>query len=536
MPVARRTSSRISLGASLALLVVTASCGGGGESTSPIGGGGSVVTQIALSQGATTVTVGQTTTYTAQPKDASGVAVAGQTVTWSSSDQSVATVAGGTVTAIKAGATTITATVGTVFATAVVTVVNVPVASVSVDGATDSLSAGATRQLTATPKDASGAALAGRTVTWSSNDTTVATVSASGLVTGQGGGSATITATSEGKAGSIAVNVRRLPVSTVTVSPDMVYLRLNQTSQLLAVVKDSAGRTLSGRTVGWSSSDNAKVTVSPSGVVTGVSAGTATITATSEGKTGKTTVTVDGSAPVVASFSATPTSLDVSSAAKTVTYSAHVTDAGVGVALFYVKATSSTGPYLECSSGTPQSGTIHDGTFGCSVTVPKGASPGDWKLFVVAIDSASNQQALNDTDLAAAGFTSKFTVTSATPDRTPPTFTSLTASPTSVDVRTGSKTVTGTAHLTDDNSGVARFDFVLVAPDSSTVSCTATAPTTGTVNDGDWSCTLTIPAGSISGDWAVAARATDNATYWREYTPATGYPAGFSAKVTVTGR
>ena len=53
-----------------------------------------------------------------------------------------------------------------------------------------------TSQLTATVKDQNSAAMTGQTVTWSSSDPAVATVSSSGLVTGVGNGSATITATS----------------------------------------------------------------------------------------------------------------------------------------------------------------------------------------------------------------------------------------------------------------------------------------------------------------------------------------------------
>ena len=83
----------------------------------------------------------------------------------------------------------------------------VPVASVAVSPATTSVAAGTTVQLTATPKDASGNALTGRTISWSSGAVGVASVSGAGLVTGVAGGSATITATCEGKSGTSAVTV-----------------------------------------------------------------------------------------------------------------------------------------------------------------------------------------------------------------------------------------------------------------------------------------------------------------------------------------
>ncbi len=82
-----------------------------------------------------------------------------------------------------------------------------PVAQVTVAPASASVARGATRQLTATLRDASGNVLTGRTVTWGSSNPSVATVNASGLVTGVGVGSATVTATSEGKTGSSAITV-----------------------------------------------------------------------------------------------------------------------------------------------------------------------------------------------------------------------------------------------------------------------------------------------------------------------------------------
>ncbi len=91
--------------------------------------------------------------------------------------------------------------------TAAVTVIQVPVASVAVSPAVASVQVGQMAQFSATLQDANGNALTGRTVTWSSSDAAVATVNGSGLVTGVAAGSATITATSEGKSGTAAVTV-----------------------------------------------------------------------------------------------------------------------------------------------------------------------------------------------------------------------------------------------------------------------------------------------------------------------------------------
>src|SRR5256884_294643 len=81
------------------------------------------------------------------------------------------------------------------------------IASVVVSPASATVPVGQTLQLTATPEDANGNPLSGRTVTWSSGSSAVAAVNGSGLVSGVAAGSAAITATSEGKSGSASVTV-----------------------------------------------------------------------------------------------------------------------------------------------------------------------------------------------------------------------------------------------------------------------------------------------------------------------------------------
>src|SRR5438309_962391 len=187
-----------------------------------------------------------------------------------------------------------------------------PVASVAVAPATASLTVGQTAQLTATPKDSAGTALTGRTVTWASSNTSMATVSSSGLVKGVAAGTATITATSEGKAGTAEGTVTLVPVATVVVSPAPATLPLHGTIQLNVTLKDASGNPLTGRPVAWTSSTPTVMTVSPTGLVTDVAdGGTATVTATSEGKSGTSVVTVQ--APPPAGSVADPTLLPVAS-------------------------------------------------------------------------------------------------------------------------------------------------------------------------------------------------------------------------------
>src|SRR2546427_497958 len=236
---------------------------------------------------------GQTAQLTATARDAGGNVLSGRVITWSSSNGSVASVNGsGLVTGAGAGSATITATSEGQSGTSSVTVTFVPVASVTVNPASASVPVSQTVQLTATPKDANGNTLPGRTVTWASTNTTVATVNGQGLVTALVAGGATITATSEGQSGSAAITVTAAPVATVTVSPVAAAVQPGQTVQLTAATKDANGNILTGRTVTWVSNSNAAATVSSSGLVTGVATGTALITATSEGKSGGAAIAV----------------------------------------------------------------------------------------------------------------------------------------------------------------------------------------------------------------------------------------------------
>ena len=74
-------------------------------------------------------------------------------------------------------------------------------------------------------------------MTWGSSDPTVATVNATGLVTGVAAGTATITATSEGKSGTSTITVTKIPVGSVTVAPPTKAMLVTQTFTLAATVR-----------------------------------------------------------------------------------------------------------------------------------------------------------------------------------------------------------------------------------------------------------------------------------------------------------
>ncbi|HEV8399056.1 MAG TPA: Ig-like domain-containing protein, partial [Gemmatimonadales bacterium] len=231
---------------------------------------------------------------TATLKDARGNTLTGRPVLWTSSDEAVAIVESddGDVNGVAVGTATITATSEGQSGTATVNVVPPPVASVDVTPTTASILAGSTVQLTATPKSANGTPLPGRVVTWASGNPAAATVDANGLVTGVGAGVATITATSEGQSGTANVGVGLVPVASVDVSPATASVAVGGNVQLTATPKDANGNPLAGRTVAWTRSDPAVGWVDTNGLALGLSAGNVTITATIEGQTGTSALTV----------------------------------------------------------------------------------------------------------------------------------------------------------------------------------------------------------------------------------------------------
>src|SRR5881396_1391813 len=268
------------------------------------------VASVAVTPAAVGLQPGGTVQLTATPKDANGNPLTGRGVVWTSSTGAVATVgSSGLVTAVATGAATITATSEGQSGSSSITVSNAPVASVAVTPAAASVQVGQTMQLAATPKHANGNPLSGRIISWSSSNTSVVGVNSSGLVTAVATGGATITATSEGQSGTASITVPPVPVATVAVTPASASVDEGKTVQLTATPKDAAGNPLSGRVVTWTSSNTAAATVNSSGLVTAKLAGAAAITATSEGQSGTSAITVVHVA--VASVAVAPASASV---------------------------------------------------------------------------------------------------------------------------------------------------------------------------------------------------------------------------------
>ena len=172
-----------------------------------------------------------------------------------------------------------------------------PVATVTLTPDSTGVFVGATTTLRAALRDAAGDTIRQRRAVFTIDpltDTTFATVSATGVVSGVRVGAVRVIASREGKADTSRVTVTLRPVATVTVTPADTTVRVGNTVQLTATLRAANNAVLTGRTITWASADTLIARVSSTGLVTGVAASNqfVAITATSEGRSGTARVIV----------------------------------------------------------------------------------------------------------------------------------------------------------------------------------------------------------------------------------------------------
>ena len=245
----------------------------------------------------TLTALGDTVRLVATVRDEEGHVVPDADVTWATRHTQVVTLdQDGLVTAVGNGRATITAAAGGNVATALVYVIQMA-SSVDVSPAADTLTAlGDTVRLAAAAVDANGNAVPGASFTWSSGDGAVVTVNADGLVTAVGNGSADVTATSDGAAGSASLVVAQRAAA-VSLSPAMATLAPGDTVRLTATATDANGHALAAAAFTWASSDAGVASVDNTGLVEALADGTATITAGAGGVEGTAQITVESPQP-----------------------------------------------------------------------------------------------------------------------------------------------------------------------------------------------------------------------------------------------
>jgi uncharacterized lipoprotein YddW (UPF0748 family) len=213
---------------------------------------------------------------------------------WVSSDPGVATVdTAGLVTAVGVGSALVIVDYKDMTDTLTVTVIPVPVASLTVAGP-DSLSLADTASYTAVTRDSVGEPLVGRAVAWTSGNPAALAIGASdGVAIANAVGTVIITASSEGKDASIMTKVWVQPVATIEVIPASQTVALYRPASFSAVLRDRRGTVVTGRVVTWRSTATEVFTIDGiSGVVTTVAPGTGDAIADAENRSGAGTLVV----------------------------------------------------------------------------------------------------------------------------------------------------------------------------------------------------------------------------------------------------
>ena len=236
---------------------------------------------------------GDTLRITAMAFDAEGASIDDAVFLWASSDESVATVdQSGLVAAVDTGTAKVTASAGGAEASAQITVTAPPPAAIAISPEHVTFAAiGDTLRLSAMVEDAEGRALPGAAVAWSSDDETVATVSAGGLVTAEGPGRTMITALA-GEVSASAEAVVAQVVEAVSVVPPALSLAVGGRFKLAAAAVDANGHPVRDAAFVWSSSDRTVADVNAAGLVTAVNSGSAIVTASHGEKAAGAEVTV----------------------------------------------------------------------------------------------------------------------------------------------------------------------------------------------------------------------------------------------------
>ena len=240
------------------------------------------VASVKLSETMLNLHIGESAALTATvaPENATN-----KSLTWISSNTSVASVSNGVVVALNEGSSIIMATAENVTAMCAVTVLDNPVTGITLDQTSASLKVNESITLTATvsPTNATD-----KTVTWSTSDESVATVS-NGVVIAVKTGTATVTAQAGDKKATCSITVEATPVTSVTLDRTSASLNVNESITLTATVKPDDA---TDKTVTWTSSNENVATVTD-GVVTALNIGTATVSAKAGDITAVCDVTVE---------------------------------------------------------------------------------------------------------------------------------------------------------------------------------------------------------------------------------------------------
>ena len=242
--------------------------------------------KIELTLPSPTLAVGQTMTATASTQKKDGTP-RNRPHSFRSSNNAIATItSAGLVTGIAPGKVAITATSDGKSDTDSLEVTGAIATQVQVSPQVGTLRVGGSSvKVVATALDGQGRPLNAGTPQWETSNSSIATVSSDGTVTGLAPGVVNIIATLGGRQGVAQFQVTLLPLQSIELSPNPLTVQVRETRPLAITARDTAGRvvSLAGRTMQFSISDQTVAAVSNAGIVQGLKEGTAIITADIDG-------------------------------------------------------------------------------------------------------------------------------------------------------------------------------------------------------------------------------------------------------------
>ena len=239
------------------------------------------VKTVEITPKVTEAEVGQQLKLTAVAKDESGKPVDVKATTWFAAPFDVVSAdSSGNITFWSPGEAQVGAVISGKVTSVRITVKPAPVATIDLPSK-NQLVVGAAMRPAATARTSTGNPRAEVSISWSSDNPSVASVDAAGLVIGLKPGKANITATSERASAKMAVEVSANPVASLTVEPRSASARTGDVVRFSTGASDAAGKSVSSCEVRWSvsgegatiESDGAFVAEKPGAYVVTASAG-----------------------------------------------------------------------------------------------------------------------------------------------------------------------------------------------------------------------------------------------------------------------
>jgi trimeric autotransporter adhesin len=360
---------------------------------------------ITLSPSTLSVAIGQTEQITATGSFSDGTTQnITSTASFTSSNPAVATIsAAGVLQGVATGGANITATSGSVHVTQPVLVTAATLQSIAISPSTLSIAAGTNQQLTATATFSDGSTQnVTSTLNWVSSAPTVANVSSSGLVSALASGDATITGTSGTISATLTLSVTPAQVVSISLTPASINLAIGQSQNFSATAAFTDGTTQDvTESAGWSVANPALAGVSNTlglaGQLTGLAAGTTTVSAALNGVSGSASVTVNPA--VLTTITVTPSSLSLALGLSSSLTATGVFSDGSTQNLTTSAAWSSSNPTVLTISASGAALPIAVGTVTVNATI--GSVSGSASVTVTAATLRSIQLSASQGSLAA---------------------------------------------------------------------------------------------------------------------------------------